>query len=280
MPVPISINQLLAETDLNTFLVDASGVLYNEAGPIPTAADTIKRFQDLGPTILVTNNSYMNPVLIQEHLASQGIRLDIQDIFSSGYGLSMDNTLAEQIKDRDVYVFGHPHSYPYVESAKPKRLCDHPDQAEVIILTSSNSHVENEADVQNIVAAKQNQPDLPIICSNPDLFIAGGGGSLIKVIGSYGIEIEDKLGNPISWFGKPYENFSLTLGAWLEDIHGIKPGQHCAFFDDNINNIRAMQHHLGITGCLITDTGLFPQHNPKHLPGQSSIEPTRLVSSL
>ena len=56
--------------------------------------------------------------------------------------------------------------------------------------------------------------------------------------------------------GKPYRNFSMVVKNYLKEKHGLELGEKCIFFDDNPENVSGAKRHLGITSCLIKDTGL------------------------
>lgn len=248
-----SIQALLKDIYFHTFLIDASGVIYNEDGVIDTAPDCISFLQSIGNVFLVTNNSYMNPGIIEGHLNSKGIDLPKSNIISSGHGLKEDHSINQIIKNKKVYIFGRETSYEYVENADCKIIFNI-NNAEAIILTTSLREDTNE-EYQKIKSFCLDNPKIPVICCNPDLYVKGIGNSLIKVIGYYGRQLEIDLNRQLAWIGKPYKNFSNIVKDRLEEKN-IAVDKHILFFDDNYLNVIALQRDIGISGCLVKDTGL------------------------
>lgn len=279
MKTVISSEQLIETQKITLSLIDASGVIYDEEGVIPTAPTTIQKLQSLGPAILVTNNSYHAPKTISNRLKKMGVDMPISHIFSSGFGLSLDPDMRSYIDGKSVFLFGQPDSEAYVKLAGG-HLVSQASQAEVVVLASTSGPQKNEAFRKEVMAEKIRRPELPILCCNPDTYIRGKRNTLFPVIGIEGLLLEKELNTQILWTGKPFKNYYLLLKQWLLDNHNVIPDENSYFFDDNINNVRAMQAHLGVKGCCISETGIYPHHTPDPLPDLQGIEPDFFVPCL
>ena len=58
------------------------------------------------------------------------------------------------------------------------------------------------------------------------------------------------------WIGKPERNFSDVVSQILASKMDVICDRRVLFFDDNIENVLAMQDHLGVSGVLVKKTGL------------------------
>ncbi len=237
-----SFAELIAETGIRLFLVDASGVLYNDEGPVLGIAATVREMQRVGDVVVVTNNTSHYVTQISENLARFGMDIPSENILSSGFGLAIDPDIHAMIRGKSVYVFGTPESYAYVENAGCRRITQNVQEADIIIMTSSLKE-KTEEELEKI-----RDVDVPVICPNPDRYVMGPEGR-IPVVGYYA----ERLGRPIHWMGKPYSNFSWVVKKWLEPRFELNA---VCFFDDNLENVLTIQRDLGFWGCCVTQTGL------------------------
>ena len=235
----------------HTFLLDASGVLYNEKGVIPQAVATVRRMQARGAVFVVTNNSCHSPAVISAALAHDGYQLPADHIFSSGYGLSEDPDIAASLRGKTVFFVGYEDSKVYMQSTGYAGFASLA-QADVIVISSSIGAAAEEM-VVRVKAALVHRPR-PVICCNPDHYVRGLGQDLIPVAGYYAAQIE-AAGFPVHWIGKPLENYSQMIARRLK-ARGVNLDAGVCFFDDNPVNVMNMQMHLGISGCWIRETGI------------------------
>jgi len=242
---------IIARSD--TFLLDASGVIYCDFTPIPGVQNAIAAMQAKGAVFVVTNNSFQDPVTISKSLESMGITIASTHIISSGHGLEHDESMNVLVKDKNVFVFGAPTSYPYIYQAHCKNIVSTPEEADCIVMTSSyKDHTETLLD--SIANFLKKNPHIPTICCNPDRLVRTKHG-LKPVIGFFAEKLSQTLGIDLHWIGKPYKNFSYVTKKLLEK-EGITLSKTVCFFDDNIENVQALQSDLGISGCLVKETGL------------------------
>ncbi|MFT5171687.1 MAG: ribonucleotide monophosphatase NagD (HAD superfamily), partial [Candidatus Marinamargulisbacteria bacterium] len=81
-------------------------------------------------------------------------------------------------------------------------------------------------------------------------------------------ELLDKQGAEVYWIGKPHLNYARMVSQILAKEH-ISVNTGICFFDDNIINVVALKKQLGITSCLITESGLHQGQDP---PDKNSID--------
>ena len=239
----------------NTFLVDASGVLYLDDHFLPEAATAFTALQKQGSTFLATNNSYLYVDDIAKVLnLNTSIALSPDYIISSGHGLTFDTTILNLITDKQIYFFGQPSSKKYLNDDCYKNLTENLTKADVVILASYTRKTQ-DPEVELIIQEAKKRKDLNIICCNWDRVIRSANG-LMPVIGTIAKKIEDSINRPIYWFGKPIANFS-SLVKHVLTTYALPVNEHVLFFDDNINNVVSMQNHIGISGCWVKSTGIY-----------------------
>jgi len=260
-----------------TFLIDASGVLYNDHGVIPGVADTIRSFQRNGNTIIVTNNSNNYVTTISSKLAASDIHIPPSHIISSGSGLRHDSEINSKIKNKAIFVFGRDDSHQYILDAGASRITDTIHTADALVLTASLKSNTKEY-LAPIIAHLNDNIDMPVICANPDRYIMGIEG-LFPVMGFYADHVEQSINRPIYWIGKPEQNFSKVVDHVLRSEHSIIPDQNCIFFDDNYKNVIRLMTDLNISGTWVQKTGLGKDYSDKEVndilnahPGLNAID--------
>ena len=237
----------------NAFLLDASGVIYCDYVPILGVQKTIRTMQKKGPVYLVTNNSYQDPITISKQLSTLDICIEPNAIISSGHGLEHDKEIKSLITNKQIFVFGSRTSHDYVYKAGCKNIVAIPEESNFIVLTSSYKDHTNDL-LKPLTKFLLKNPQIPIICCNPDKTVMTQNG-LKPVIGFFAKQLEDELGASLNWIGKPYANFSNVVKKYLEKDK-LSLSKSTCFFDDNIENVKSLQTDLGISGCLVKETGI------------------------
>jgi HAD superfamily hydrolase (TIGR01450 family) len=252
-PSKVTLHDLLKSTKLTHFLLDASGVLYTDKGPIPQINETVKKLQSLGHVYITTNNSSFSIQKIQKKLKDFSINIEKDHIISSGLGLKDDKKTQSIINNKNIYLFGNKSSMAYLSRTSFKAIVPHPDLADVIVLTSSYKKNQNSLFSRLITSLKQHPR--PIICCNPDEKVVGKS-SFIYVIGHYAKILHSETKLPIHWFGKPYANYSNLVKKVLLAQHPFLDFKSCCFFDDNLSNVIELQNTINVNGCWIKDSGI------------------------
>mgnify|MGYP003971931631 CR=1 FL=1 len=267
----------LKKSNFDAILFDASGVIYSNNGITPGAADTIKQSQEAAPTYVVTNNSYSYPNYIRNHLKkAANIIIEEKKIISSGHGLATDPKILDIITDKIVYFLGREISKQYILDAPIKSLAKSPINADVIVLANYTPS-PNCTLLQSIIDAANQNPNIKVICCNPDVEIRSGE-TLLHVMGYYAHKVQKNIPQTIYWYGKPYKNFSNFLARVLKQ-HNITPSKKILFFDDNIQNVVNMQNDIGISGCWVKKTGILHLENTQKLIKKHGT-PTAIIDSI
>lgn len=251
----------LEKLNPNLILIDATGVIYNETGPIKNIDKVISKIQENFPTFLATNNAFQDPKSIAEKLRNINIQINENQIFSSGLGLKYNSKINSLIKNKECYVFGSDNSHFYIKFAGGNCTSDI-NQSDVIVLTSSLHDEEiNKSEYNKILNHLKNNKSKKFICCNPDQFIPYKS-SKKPVAGYYMTLLEQDLNRKGIWFGKPFKNYSDMINLLLKEFN-LKLNTNSIFFDDNINNVSAFQKHFKLKGVCVTETGLYKLLYPK-----------------
>lgn len=245
---------LLNQHRITVFLLDASGVLYNDTGPVPGIQETVRHLQSIGQVFVVTNNTSHYITNIAERLHEVGIMIPSENIISSGLGITFDPALKTQITGKTVYVFGRAQSHLYLRDIPVKGTTSRIEEADVILMMASLQDATDPL-LDELKHHLRHTPR-PVICTNPDRYVLGKNGHRLPVIGYYTEKLEAELGISAYWFGKPYHNFSVMLKTILTRKCPDISWNSTFFFDDNPDNVIALKQHIGVNGCWVTGTGL------------------------
>lgn len=275
----ITLKTLLNRIDSGVFLVDAYGVLYNDSGIFEFAPAAIKALQKKGDVWLVTNNTTNSPPTIAKKLKKRGIHIPTHRIISSGLGLKKDRRMQRLIKKKNVYVFGWEETQSYVLEAGCRAVVENLNEADVIVM-GSTLKTHHEAGFQRFKEQLKARPHIPIICCNPDRFVLTQERQRSPVIGWYADTLAKSYPNPVYWIGKPLKNFSMVVKGVLIQVYGRQYNKSTYFFDDNYENVLAMQNDLSIAGVCILETGLSWQQNLVDAAHEFGKKPDYLLSRL
>ncbi len=272
----MNLKELLTSTPFSAFLVDVAGVLFSKTGYCKTSSTAFNTLQSIAPTLLATNNSYAYTSTIVETLLKNGnISISEDAIISSGHGLAHDPDIQSLLEGKCVYFLGNSSSLHYLLDAPIKGHTQNLDNADAIVL-ANYTDLNSEAELNAIIDRATQDPSCPVICCNPDQYILVESG-LIPVMGYYATHIEKRLSRPMTWFGKPYQNFSNLVATRLA-VQGIKSDRSVLFFDDNLENVIAMQNHLDVSGCWVHETGIMHHMSPSTAIDQYGT-PTYIIPS-
>ena len=243
-----------------TYLLDASGVLYNDGVPFPGVVDAVHALQSQGPVYIATNNTSASPEEISQSLSQMGIHVPVSHILSSGLTLAADPALQQSVAGKAVFLYGIPSAGVYVSMAGGHVVAA-PEDAEVFVLTHATPAATTDPLFCRMVDHQQRHPDLPMICLNPDRYVVSGA-SLYPVVGDVAAQFPQ-----MQWAGKPHDNYAVHVVAATLAKAGIVLDRHVTFVDDNPENVQAMCRCLGISGIVVTETGLAG-----HAPWRSQLE--------
>lgn len=235
--------ELVARYD--TFILDVSGVLYDEEAAFPGVLNMINTLREAKKRLIIFSNSPRPNSVVEQRLVQKGFPGELE-IFTSG---DIARALIKSTYgDAAVYHLGKERNQDLLNDL-PVTETPHLEKADFILVTLFTEEHEDpfsyETELKKIVQCGQ-----PIICANPDIR-AMNGLKIRRTAGFYAKWLED-LGADVLYTGKPkkeaYEYLwhfsgltdkekarSVMVGDTLEtDIHGA--------------NVFGIKSHLVLTG--------------------------------
>lgn len=179
-------------------LCDVWGVLHNGVAAHHGVVDALRRFQDHGPVVLVTNAPRPSGPIVQQ-LAELGIPRDAYtDIVSSGdvVRAHLINTNAQR-----AYHIGPERDLPIYEGTEVV-LVDHPAEAEAIVIAGMRDDDNEKVEEYREELTAVRDSARPVICANPDIIVERGG-ELIPCAGALA-QLLEQLGGTVEHLGKPW----------------------------------------------------------------------------
>ncbi len=241
-------------------LVDAFGVLYDQDGVFEESAACVRAFLSAGkPVVVVTNNTSLAPNTIAERLHAMGMPIAPEFIVSSGRGLAWDPTCQRAMAGRSVFLLGADEAGVYVTDASGRCVPTLADADAVVLACIAQDDSVYDA----IIEHKNQHPQCPIFCINPDRYIPVGN-QRVPVVGYFAERIEQSTGS-VHWMGKPLPAFSEVVRTYCAAVLGVSVDKNWVFVDDNPDNVRQMTQDLGVQGLVSVATGLA-QSWPTPLP--------------
>jgi ribonucleotide monophosphatase NagD (HAD superfamily) len=238
--------------------LDAYGVIYNDRGIFDTIPDVFNYCNQRHiPIYLMTNNSTQSIHVIEQKLLHFNIPIPKSHIISSGCGIYELPQLQRQLNHQRVFIYGYESSKQYAIDAGATCVTD-PCQADVIVMAAAlncnNHHVYRQ-----VFKALKNNPNMPIICINPDHYVLNQD-DFFRVMGFYAHQMGVQLDrNDIIWMGKPHPLFSELVTTRLAN-HQHVPNQ-LVFCDDNPHNVSHLITDTGCCGIVVTSTGVCSKYN-------------------
>lgn len=187
------------------FFVDQFGVLRDDQGVYPGAAEALLSLKQAGKTVVILSNSGRSGEYNAERFTKLGFSRESFDHFvTSGDA---------------AYAVLSQHGSPVragskcltISSGDDRNLADRlgmvnvetGEKADLVIISGSEAeHISMDAyaDLLRPAAAR----GIPAICTNPDIHKLAGGGTAPGA-GSIA-QLYEKLGGPVRWFGKPHRD--------------------------------------------------------------------------
>ena len=238
-----SLRALLDDLKQPVLGLDAYGVIYNNYGPFDEIYGVFEYCnQQQIPIVMMTNNATQNRTIIGKKMQGFGLPLSEERIVSSGCGFTEISQLRRMVDGEHVFVYGYDSSVQYVVEAGGV-LVDDPMSAEVIVMSASVGS-QNHRVYRDVFLALKANPNVPVICVNPDRYVRNHNGFL-SVMGFYAEQMQRQLDrSDFIWMGKPYPIFSELV---RQRLHVLGFDQHqLVFCDDNPQNVHQMTQDLGV----------------------------------
>lgn len=228
-------------------LCDLDGVLLRGRRAIDGATEFLADLRRSGPPVLfLTNNGSSLPEEIEAWLASLGFDIEARDLVTAGEAL-VDALPAHGLSGALLLNVGNASAGEYVRraggqvlpAAEARRRFREARGVVVGSTVDLDKHVLDAA--CNAVYAG----GVPVLCTNPDVFVPAAPGEITFVAGGLANLLERELGARVHRLGKPHRPiFDLALGRVRQRLgraparvlviddnleSGIRGGQACGF---------------------------------------------------
>ncbi|EIC20415.1 HAD-IIA family hydrolase [Thiorhodovibrio frisius] len=206
----ITPSQLIERYD--GFLLDAYGVLLDDTGPLPGAADFLARLDAAGkPWLIVTNAASRLPQQLAADFTAKGLALDAQHLLTSGM-LLQPYFARHGLQGASCLLLGPPSAQGYVTRAGGRLIEDDQD-AEVVVIADQNGvrWPEDFNRALNLIMRRQaGGESIHLLLCNPDLIFPCAPGAFSLTAGAMAVMLETVLNahhpdQPIAFerLGKP-----------------------------------------------------------------------------
>lgn len=277
------INSLMELPEIESFLIDVFGVLYNGVSYYPHALEITRKLKEQGKKITVISNATtVGDYFIEKHEKLgfiKGVHYD--DIVTSGDVLK--KKLADGFLDE---VAGKKGTYALIGRANDRLLADvlsrqvdEIKDASAIYLGALQVNDQYFATIDPFIPYAQEALDLglPAICANPDYYAFKEDFKHV-VQGLLAKWYEDR-GGKVYWVGKPYrEIFTYVLQrAQTSPVRTLMVG-------DTIRTDILGASNAGIKTALVTQTGIAADfikvHSLEELIALEGARPNYLIPQL
>lgn len=274
MPIPeTSLAALIARYQV--FFLDQFGVLRDDEGAYPGAAEALQALKAAGKTVVILSNSGRSGVYNADRFVGLGFARESFDAFVTsgdaaytalkGAGSPLppgaacltvssggDRNLAERLNLRHV---------------------EDGESADLVVISGSESEripMEAYADLLRPAAAR----GIPAICTNPDIHKLSAGG-LAPAAGAIA-QLYEGMGGSVRWFGKPHRDiYDLALAT-----AGHPPAEKVVCVGDSIDHDILGAHDAGLAGVLVR-TGILAELSTEALEAKASgkLRPDAIMSA-
>ncbi len=271
---PLNARDVIDNFDL--ILLDAFGVLVDDAGAIPGAVafidQLIERKKDF---FILTNGSKFTPDVSADGYRKKGLKIEDHQVLSSG-SLLKDWVSAKGHQGKNAWVLGPESSLQVVKNAGLKPV-DFELDADSLVLTNQdgiNFPGDFDAIISRIFNLHQRGKNIELVCPNPDVVYPLRSGHFGITTGALAALMEASLdallgaGSPkFSYLGKPFPPLFEKATA------GFKGKRICLIGDQLTTDIKGA-NDFGITSILVT-TGITTE-----VADHSKIKPHFILKNL
>lgn len=195
MPDPRSVTVDELVDRYQGMLLDAYGVLLTEAGPLPGAAQFVKRLNELRkPFCVLTNDAAKLPSTTARRLQAMGVDVPAERVVTSG-SLLVGHFARHGLKDRSCAVLGPPDSVHYVLEAGGRIVPVHSDFEVLVIGDESGFDFipTMDAALSSLFARIDRGAAVHLVVPNPDLVYPAGVGAFGFAAGTLAAMFEGAL---------------------------------------------------------------------------------------
>lgn len=186
------------------FLIDQFGVLHDGVSLYPSVTDTLAELRTHGKSVVVISNSGKRSSINISRLAKIGIDDSLYDHLVTS-GEVAHHYLTDQMDEgteQTCYLISRDQDISAVADLNVT-LVNHPNDASLIIISSSEGDRLDEAHYRELLAESAANNTL-CLCTNPDKKMLTPDG--LKFAAGRIAEIYEEEGGYVHWIGKPYQS--------------------------------------------------------------------------
>ena len=260
--------------EIDVFLFDAFGVLNVGESCIQGAPEVVAELQSMGKTtIVVTNAGSVDKSILLNKYSQLGYQFEPDQVISSRDLLC---TGLKNFPESMSWAVAAPSWSQIDKIGSNLKLLDndplgYADADGFIFLGSHEWNQERQA----LILASLSEKPRPVLVGNPDLIAPRESGFSLEP-GYYAHDVADKTGVSPQFFGKPFGHVFDQVKAFHT---GLNP-QRTLMIGDTLHTDILGGRAAGFKTALVTDHGLFKNHDARHYIERSKIIPDYILPAI
>ena len=218
-------------------LCDIDGVLHVGPVDIDGVPELLNDLMASGTQVFfITNNGTHLPEQIVRNLGKRQLPIDMPRLITAGQVLE-DEFVRQELQGKPILSIGNKAADEYVRRAGGVPIVSsearqrYPEAAAVVVGSSR----ELDKDIIDASCNAVYGHEVPVICTNPDVFTPVGDGEITLVAGALARMFERELGVDVHYLGKPHAAiFERALRQVREHAGLDKP--RVLMIDDNVES--------------------------------------------
>ncbi|MFQ5601300.1 MAG: HAD-IIA family hydrolase [Candidatus Krumholzibacteriia bacterium] len=262
-------------------LCDIDGVLHLGREGIQGVPALLEAVEPDGPRIyFITNNGTALPEQITRWLAQIGLEIPTERLITAGEVL-VEELARSALVGQPLLSIGNEPAAEYIRRAGGLVIADSEArkryaQAKAVVIGSSRQLNKEVLDAA-CNAVYRNQ--VPVICTNPDVFTPTGHGEITLVAGALANLFERELGVEVRRLGKPYRPiFELAIKRVQQQRQIESP--RVLVVDDNVESGIRGGVDMGYDTLLVLSGWHRSRDEAEKVMEQSEIHPTYILDSI
>jgi len=218
-------------------LCDIDGVLHVGPRDIAGVPELLHSVQEAGTQVFfITNNGTHLPEEITSSLGKRRLPITAQRLITAGQVLE-DEFKRQGLVGKPILSIGDEAAAEYVRRAGGEPIANDDarrryGEAAAVVVGSSRQLNKDVIDAScNAVYRHQ----VPVICTNPDVFTPVGDGEITLVAGALANLFERELGVQVDWLGKPHAPIFERALRQVRELAGLE-NPRVLMIDDNVES--------------------------------------------
>jgi HAD superfamily hydrolase (TIGR01450 family) len=218
-------------------LCDIDGVLHVGPVDIDGVPELLRELSESGPPVFfITNNGTHLPEEIIGNLDKRHLPIELPQLITAGQVLE-DEFALQQLAGKPILSIGNAAADEYIRRAGgtliPSATARQSYAEAAAVVVGSSRDLDKDVIDASCNAVYRHQ--VPVICTNPDVFTPVGDGEITLVAGALARMFERELGVAVRWLGKPHAPIFERALRQVRDGAGIdKP--RVLMIDDNVES--------------------------------------------